>query len=212
MKNIKVFILLIFDQLYTRKLAQLPFDIIFREYDYYKYQQTQKLTEESDQISVEKKDTTISTAKKDQISAEIPSTSGGSHPIAVEMGSREGESGDYVRMCELPIDYIPELMRGREDYFGIWISKVALRHFESLKCRLAVDGDIFLKIERYFVPEWGEYSDKNSRVTPITNEKREELGICFSVQFTRLGFIQLHLSSGEDIEYFMTSFAFLKRY
>ena len=122
------------------------------------------------------------------------------------MGSREGESGDYVRMCELPIDYIPELMRGREDYFGIWISKVALRHFESLKCRLAVDGDIFLKIERYFVPEWGEYSDKNSRVTPITNEKREELGICFSVQFTRLGFIQLHLSSGEDIEYFMTDF------
>lgn len=195
---IKELNLFFFRELYDRKIPILSFSRINESHEFYKSYFKKSRSEPTK--------TTISTGKKDKISDEISGSSGESHPVSVGLGSREGEGLDSVKLCDLPTDYIPEVIQKRKNDFGIWISKVALRHFESLKCKLAIDDPIFQKIETYFIPSYGEYSDKNSWATPIDNEKKKELGICFGFQFTKYGTVRIHLSGQKDIEYFTTDF------
>jgi len=94
------------------------------------------------------------------------------------------------------------LKKRRED-FGIWISQEGIRHFESLRCRFSATDPIFSKIEGYFRPV---YSSKNW-ATPIDKTKRDELGICFSVQINKKGHLILHLTGKhKDVEKFTSDF------
>lgn len=181
--------------------------------NFLKYFPVEKGVDHAQDISVhikedkksEKIEPKISTAKKSDLEDEISGSSGGSHPLSVQKVSREGEEVVSVKLCDLPIDQIPGAIQKRKDDFGIWISRVALRHFESLKCKLAIDDDLFRKIENYFIPGFCEYGN-NKWATPIDNAKKEELGICFGLQFTMYGSVRIHLSGTKDIEYFVTDF------
>lgn len=146
--------------------------------------------------------TTISTAKKDPSGDETSGKSGLSHPHAVQKGGRGREDIEPRELSDLPIDLIPDLVQKRKDDFGIWISQEAIRHFESLTCNFDVNDPVFQKIENYFRPVYGS----NSWATPIDNGKKEELGICFGVQFTRKGFLKVHLSDNKDAEVFIKQF------
>lgn len=201
----KDLILQVLYHLYDRKQPLLAFIDLYREYDYFQFKYTQDQIKQKEKTTIEKKDPLISTAKESFLEDEMSGSSGGSHPLSVEEGRREGEGSDSVKLCDLPIDYVPELIQKRKEDFGIWISKVALRHFESLKCKFALDDDIFRKIESYFIPGYCGYGS-NKWATPIDNDKKKELGVCFGFQFTEYGSVRIHLSGDKDIEYFTTDF------
>lgn len=141
-------------------------------------------------------------SKKPSLDEKTRGKSGLSRHDAVQKGSRGREDIEPKELSDLPIDHIPDLIQKRKDDFGIWISQEAIRHFESLTCRFDVNDPVFQKIETYFRPVY----KSNTWATPIDNGKKEELGICFGVQFTRKGFLKVHLSGNKDAEVFIKQF------
>ncbi len=148
--------------------------------------------------------THISTGKKNKEHGdETSGSSGGSHHHPSENVDRELEDTDFKKLSDIPIYQISDLISKRKDDFGIWISKEALRHFESLTCCLDIAGPIFRKIENHFN---ANYSN-NGWFTAINNEKKKKLGLSFGFQFHKNGHIRVHLSGpNKDIEQFIQHF------
>lgn len=129
-------------------------------------------------------------------------SNGGSHPSPSNFERREPENFEPKKLSDVPIQMVPELLNKRKNDFGIWISKVALRHFQSLMCYLdTVNDPIFSKFEQHFDPEYAT----NRWATPISNAKRDEMGINFSFQMSEKGTIRIHPNT-RDIQAFTRDF------
>jgi len=140
----------------------------------------------------------ISTGEKKEPLEDITNDlNGGSPSPSPDLAIKEGESAEYKNLSDLPIEMVPGLIQKRKDGFGIWISQVALRHFESMTCELDPHGPIFQKFEKFFKPQYA----KNTWATPITNKVRDNLKLFFSLQFNKYGYIRLHLSNKREKDY-----------
>ena len=129
-------------------------------------------------------------------------SSGRSHPSPSNFERRAPENVEPKNLSDVPIQMVPGLLNKRKDDFGIWISRVALRHFQSLICYLdAVNDSIFSKFEQHFDPEYAT----NRWATPISNEKRDEMGINFSFQMSEKGTIRIHPNT-KNIQAFTQDF------
>ncbi|MGQ4874519.1 MAG: HTH domain-containing protein [Promethearchaeia archaeon] len=180
--------LFIIDYIYNKKQDYITYSLIDYDYKYRSYRST-----------------IISSGKKDHPDKDNTSgSSGGSPSPSSDFGDRAPEIQDYKNISDLPTYLIPELISKRKDDFGIWISKEALRHFESMKCTLDPDGELFRKIETYFNPVYG----LNLWATPINNKKRDDKGLSFSLQIHQNGHIRIHLSNknDNDVEKFIADF------
>ncbi len=136
---------------------------------------------------------------------EIIDKFGGSKPDRSNLGVSGRGVEFHENINDIPNYNFPELQRERLEYYGIWISQVALRHFQSLKVRLDASGSIFQKIETHFNPS---YNTKNN-YTAISKDEKKNLGICFSFHFTKYGYLRLHVSMPKeerDIERFVKDF------
>ncbi len=152
-------------------------------------------------------DTFISTGEDLSHEDKIKDKKGLSLLEGPNLGSPSVKRSEFDNLSDIPFENIPELIQKRKDDFGIWISKKALRHFETLSYRFGVNDDLFNKIETYFSTQFNLEYGKRSWATPITNDKRDELGLCFGVQFTKKGYLRINLSKKKkDWESFIQQF------
>ena len=125
------------------------------------------------------------------------------NPDAIKNGFKGGEVVVLGDITSQPFEKVRETVEKRMEEFEIWISQEGMKHFERLQCQIGPTDPIFDKIEKRFNPTYG----KNGWSTPIDNEKRDALKICFSMQITRTGWVLLHLTGkNKDMEKFSQDF------